>query len=187
MATAKKLINLSLAALVIIALGNIPLASAHVLKQDHGISGVLHIPPEDSPSAAVPVTLNVSFADVKNSFSLANCDCQIVVQLNGNVIQAAPLRPYFSGSTLSSTSSVEFPKPGVYTVIARGSAQDDSFPKFQLQYLVRVTAGADSPATLSNKGSSVIIIAVGSLAILALFASIAIAGGSRYKQKPQKR
>ncbi len=190
MRTAGKLIRTSsliIAILSVFFISSSQPVMAHVLKQDHGISGVLHIPPEDNPQAGETVRLNVAFADKKNSFSLANCDCRAVIKLNGKTMQTVPLRPYFSGSTLNSTSTVTFPAIAVYDVALLGTSRNNSFPAFQLNYLVRVATSATSPAAASDttKGASVIIIAAGSLAILALFAYVAIASGPRYKKKPQ--
>lgn len=164
-----------------------PLATAHVLTQNNGISGVLHIPPEDNPPANTPVRLGVSFADTSNKFSLTNCDCKIILQRNGKVVKTLPIKPYFKGSSLSGLATAAFPEVGAYYVIVKGTSTDGSFEAFQLEYLVRVTGNSASNTTSvqSDAGTSVIIISLGSLVILILFAYIAIQSGPRYKSQPK--
>jgi hypothetical protein len=162
-------------------------AAAHVLKQDNGISGVLHIPPEDDPSAAQPTELNLSFGDARDAFSLADCNCTVVVKTStgagsiARVVETAPLHPYYSDSTLDSKTSVTFPTIGVYNVIVKGSARDSKFPAFQLDYLVRVATSADgSTAPANNNGTAVVFISVSSLIILGMIAYTNMRVGGRY-------
>lgn len=144
--------------------------AAHVLKQDHDISGVLHIAPDDAPVAAEPTVLDVSFGDAKNAFNLTNCDCQVMVKKDTRAVQTVTLRPSLAGSTLNSTATVQFPVIGVYDVIVRGSAKDGSFPAFQLDYPARVATTAGGSRASSNNVIIVVIIGLGGLAILSLFA-----------------
>jgi hypothetical protein len=177
------IVSLSFGALLLVVCGTTGLAAAHVLKQDNGISGVLHIPPEDNPQAGQPTELDVAFGSTNNTFSLADCNCQIITKSRNQVLQTVTPQPYLSGATLASRATVQFPQAGVYDVIVKGRAKDGTFNAFQLDYLVRVTApaGATSP---SNNGSSVVIISAGSLVILILVAYNAIQSGQRYKPKP---
>lgn len=154
-------------------------AAAHVLKQDQGISAVLHIPPEDAPRADTPVKLKISFADTQDAFSLKNCNCQAVIKLNEKAVQTAPIRLSPKELALQGEANVKFPKAGVYEISIQGMPKDGSFTEFQLEYSVKVSAAAS--AGVGSKGTSVIIIAVGGLIVLGLFAYLAIAGGNRYK------
>ncbi|MGC1176474.1 MAG: hypothetical protein WA843_00225 [Candidatus Saccharimonadales bacterium] len=177
-------IVLSMTALFLI--GSNGVARAHVLKQDNGISGVLHIPPEDNPEAGQPTTLEVSFGDAKNAFSLQHCDCRALVKNNGQLVRTAALRPALAGATLNATTSVQFPVIGVYDVIVEGVPKDGTFHAFQLDYLVRVVGGTPSDASGST-GSSVVIVGVGSLIVLCMVAYSAIQRGGRYTLSDSKR
>lgn len=165
------------------------IASAHVLKQDHGISAVLHIPPEDAPVAGVPTTLNVSFADTKNAFNLANCNCQVILKLDETVVQTTAITLVSQNANMQGRSTVKFPQAGAYEIAVRGTAKNGSFPEFALEYPVHVSA-AGKAAQSGSKGMSVILIAAGSLIIIGLLAYLIIAGGGRYASssvdKPRK-
>lgn len=175
-------------ALLLVAFLVVPLPlSAHVLKQDGPISGVLHMPPSDAPSAGASQKLGIAFGDPKNTFNINKCQCKVVLQLNDKAVQTVSLKPYFKDSKLSSTSEVMFPSIGIYDVLIKGSATDESFADFQLDYVVRVATSADgSQASIQGDGTSILIIAAGSLVILAMFAHISIKAGTCYKPKPNK-
>ncbi len=183
----KKLLHiasLTLSLLLMAGFGTTGLAAAHVLKQDNGTSGVLHIPPEDNPQAGQPTELDIAFGNQANAFSLQDCVCKVMIKSNDQVLQTVQLEPYASGATLDSKATVRFPAAGVYDVIISGSAKDGRFHAFQLNYLVRVTGVANAPGT--NNGASVIIISAGSLIILAMIAYSAVKAGQRYQRKPAK-
>jgi hypothetical protein len=181
-----KRLLLSLPVLLIVVFGTTSLASAHVLKQDNGIDGILHIPPEDNPEAGQPTEMDEAFSDQQNRFSLPDCDCMMSVMSNGKVLQKVALQPYFSGSTLDSKATVQFPSIGIYNVSVTGSAKDHKFPNFTLDYLVRVAVNANGTGATANDGGDVLIIGVGALAILGLFAYTGISAGERYKKKGDK-
>ncbi len=160
-------------------------ASAHVLKTSNGVSGVLHIPPDDNPPAGQPVKLGITFASANHSFNLANCDCSAVVKNNGTAIQTMALRPALDGATVDAEATVEFPAANVYDVFVKGSAKDGSFSAFQLDYVVRVSGvPAGSQVSASRKGGDILVISAGSLAVLGLVAYTTISYGGRYQPKP---
>lgn len=181
----KKLLQsliIGLLAAPLVAWAITPLAAAHVLKQDNGISAVLHIPPEDNPEAAQPTELELAFGDDGGKFSLPNCDCGVVVTRGSQTVQTVALHPV-GQSRLNATATVRFPSIGVYHVLIEGSAKDGAFGAFKLDYLERVPVSAAVPPTGNTAGANVLIIGAGSLIALGMFAYDAIGRGGRYKAK----
>ncbi len=174
--------SLALATLVLVVLATSQPVSAHVLKEDHGISAVLHIPPEDNPKAGTESQLELSFADSRQAFTLNHCRCQVSLKRSEKIIQTAALTPSGNSSSVG-TANVNFPVIGNYEVAIAGTATDKSFPAFDLEFPVRVTTSIEGGG-LNSKGLSIIAIAAGSLVMLALLAYSVIAAGSRYKPKP---
>lgn len=164
-------------------------ASAHVLRQNNGISGVLHIPPNDDPTAGVPTKLGVSFANKTRNFSLQDCNCTVALQLDGKTVQTATPTPALAGATLDSFSTVTFPQVGVYTVHVTGSSKTNVFPDFTLDYPVRVATdargGMANVTKTSNGSMTPIIIGLGSFALIAIVAYAAIGEGGRYAPAPE--
>jgi hypothetical protein len=111
-------------------------ASAHVLKTDGTIGVVLHIQPDDNPTAGVVTTYQLAFDDTSGQFNLKNCDCGVSVQQNGATIDTGPL---VVSSSLASTDTYTFKTPDVYTLVISGKPKSgNSFQPFSLSYLVRV-------------------------------------------------
>jgi hypothetical protein len=184
-------LKLSLVMLPLLLLAAPGIASAHVLKQDNGISAVLHIPPEDNPEAGQVTDFDLSFGDASNAFSLPDCRCQVTVKnSNGKTLYQTVPKPAQQGDTLDSVVHFNFPTIGVYNLTVSGSAIHGNFKTFQLDYLIRVATSVNGPAlaTGSGQGSEVLIISVGSLAILAMFAYTGMRAGGRYvTQSASKR
>jgi hypothetical protein len=182
---------LALAA-VLVALPGIGLgtASAHVLKQSNGISGVLHIPPDDNPKAGEVTTLGISFGDKTGAFGLQDCDCKVAIAQDGKTLQTVVPVPALEGATLDSYSKVTFPKVGVYDVVATGTSKTGAFPTFKLDYAVRVAsaAGGDLASTTASSSTNLtpIIIGLGTFALIAVVAYGAIGQGGRYAPEPVK-
>jgi hypothetical protein len=171
--------SFSLSLALIATIGIPGLAAAHIHKQDNGISGELHIPPEDKPQAHQPTELDIVFGDAANKFSLPDCNCQLSVKQNGRVRQTVQLQPYTSGATFDSKATVQFPAAGVYEVVVQGSAKDGMFQAFQLDYSVSVAANSADITSAPHKRTALLVIAAGSLIILIMVAySVA--------QKPRK-
>jgi hypothetical protein len=162
---------------------SVGVASAHVLKEDNGISAVLHIDPDDDPIAAQPTPVGVAFS-ADGGFSLQDCNCYVHIVSDGQTIQTDAINPGEPGATLTAVSSVQFPKIGVYDLIVGGSAKDGKFPTFKLDYLERVATSADAPATSSSSnGSSVLIISAGSIVLLSMIGFTTIRRNGRYAPK----
>ena len=182
------ILGLGLGVLLIVSYGTVGLAAAHVLKQDNGISGVLHIPPEDNPAAGQSTELDESFGDAKDAFTLQDCNCGVVVRQGNRVLQTVKLTPHFSDSTLDAKfATVRFPSIGIYDVIVQGNAKNGAFNNFTLDYLVRVAVSANGSSASSSNGTQVLILGAGALAILGLFAYTYIRAGGRYKMAPAKK
>ncbi len=165
-------------------------AKAHVLKQNNGISGVLHIPPIDEPNAGELTKLDISFGDQTSGFNLQDCDCKVSIARDGKILQTVLPEPALQGATLESVSRVTFPKVGVYDIIATGSDKAGTFPSFKLTYTVRVASGEGAVTTspvksMTNSGPTMLIVGVGSFAVLAMLAFVAIGQGGRYTTTPE--
>jgi hypothetical protein len=175
-------LSLSLLALPLLILALPAAATAHVLKQDNGISAVLHIPPDDNPQAGQSTELDLSFGDDANAFSLTDCHCLVTIESDSSkIIYRAVPQPALKGATLDSIAHVTFPTVGVYHLTVSGSATHGNFKPFSLDFLVRVAGAVGGTATMtSRKGDEIIIISLGSLAILGLFAYTNMRAGGRY-------
>jgi hypothetical protein len=165
--------------LILVFLSPLP-ASAHVLKENNGISAVLHMPPDDDPVAGRPVELDLSFGDDSGHFSLLLCDCELQVSGNGRTIYRAAPRPAVNGANLDSFTMVTFPAAGAYDLHVSGTPRGGNFRPFKFDYVIRVTNPAD--ASSQGQGLAVLIISAGSLAILVLIAQNGISSGDKYKR-----
>lgn len=187
-----KLIKHSLLGLALVlaltTLATSSVAEAHVLKQNNGIAGVLHIPPNDDPQAGEVTTIGVSFADKKGAFSLQDCDCKVELEQNDKILQTVTPEPALAGATLDSYSKITFPRVGDYHIHASGSAKDGAFSSFDLEYEIHVASGlgaatATKPVgSKSNSGATMLVVSIGSLFALAMVAFVAIGQGGRYKK-----
>ena len=114
-------------------------ASAHVLKTDGAIGAILHIQPDDNPTAGKPVSYTLSFNNGAGGFRLSDCNCAVTVLKNGKMIGTKSLAAA-SGSL--STNTYTFPQAGVYTLRVSGTPKGDGgFQPFTFSYDVRVGGG----------------------------------------------
>jgi hypothetical protein len=134
---------------------------AHILKLDHGISAVLHIPPDDMPQAGEVTKLDIAYGDIHDSFSLQDCDCQVHIKKDEKVIQSTTPQPALPGATLNSDISVTFPDGGDYEVAVDGSARDGAFPDFELEFPVRVKPVPVTSIPARNVAASLSFIGLG--------------------------
>ncbi len=158
-------------------------AGAHDLKQDNGISVVLHIPPEDNPKAGQLTELELSFGDNKDAFTLQDCDCQVMVKHGSRILQTLTPEPAQTGATLDSKVYVQFPNIGVYDIVVAGKARDATFGTFSLDYSVPVATSNSGARVSSGQGSEILLISSGSLITLTVLAYGAIKQGGRYRSK----
>lgn len=166
-------------AIVLLPLGT---AQAHVLREDHGISGVLHMPPSDEPRANESTDLYISFGDKTGALNLADCNCNLQVSKDGNQLATVPLRPR---AKLSAAGTYTFPTVGVYDVVATGTPKNSAFPAFRLTYIVRVASDVRTTASLERKNSNTVflIVSFGVLAGIALLANAGLRDSGRYSKK----
>jgi hypothetical protein len=159
-------------------------ASAHVLKEDQGVSAVLHIPPDDSPAAGEPTELDLSFGDDAHTFSLPDCNCQVIITQGTRTVLRTVPKPAVEGATLDSIITVTFPEIGVYNVGVTGSAKQGTFHSFKLNYVVRVATVANGTRTAAGHGGEIAIVGLGSIAILSLLAYTNLHARGRDRPKP---
>jgi hypothetical protein len=124
---------------MLVALGLPAIASAHVLKVDGHIGAVLHINPDDNPTAGDSTGYVMSFEDDTGKFSLPKCNCAVSIIDNGKTLATGPLHP---SNDEASENHYTFQAPAVYTMRFTGSPkQPGTFQPFRLDYEVRVTNG----------------------------------------------
>lgn len=168
-------LSLSLASMFV---GVLPV-SAHVLKKDNGVAGVLHIVPDDNPIAGEPTKIGISFSNTQ-SFDLGSCNCNVMVQDAGRILQTKQLVPAQEGATLESAATLTFPSMKVYDIVVVGSAKDGSFKDFKLVYSTRIASNTSGVQTSHGDSSQIIVAAIGSLLILAMVAANNVWQGDRY-------
>jgi hypothetical protein len=178
-----KQITLSMLSIIFVICYWQGIAAAHVLKEDHGIAAILHMPPDDNPVAGQQTELDFSFGDDAQRFSLQTCDCTVSVKHNSQLIQKSRPKPAVSNAPLDGIVMANFPQTGVYDVVVDGHPNNSEFQAFQLTYTVRVATAANNA---TGKGSEILIIGAGSLAILVLVAYNNIQSGGRYAMPPPK-
>jgi hypothetical protein len=137
-------------------------ASAHVLRQDGTITGVLHIAPYDHPVSNTPVTYmfeQLSDSNPSSPFSRQGCDCIITISQDGTTLNT---------TALASKNTFTFPRAGIYTLQLDGKpSQSAQFADFSLSYTIRVSQGTPPRAT----AISPVVWIGGGAAILAIIAT----------------
>ena len=130
----------SLLTLAVLAWLAVPVTvSAHVLRTDGDIGAVLHINPDDNPTAGDPTDYVISFADDTGKFSLSQCLCSVAVMQAGRTITRRSLA-HSQGAV--SENRYTFVRPAVYTLRVTGMPRTPgAFQPFTLDYEVRVTSG----------------------------------------------
>jgi hypothetical protein len=132
--------------MVVAALGWPLAASAHIVKDDGTIEGLLHISPNDDPVAAQASTLGFSITDASGRFAATACDCRIAVKVDGKQKLGRTVAPSEVLSDGAVLVNYTFPYQGVYTIVLEGKPkQADGFSAFKLTYDVRVAQGPVKP------------------------------------------
>ena len=153
-----------IAVLMFICLQPAPV-SAHSLKIDGTMAGILHTNPDDNPLSGIPTDYVLFLYDNSGSFSPALCNCTITMKEHGRTIASQPLELNSQGIP---GGAFTFPKADTYDVVVHGSPnQSGAFDPFTLDYTLRVEPG---PGV--DKISSTRIAAL--LAGTALLAAIAV-------------
>lgn len=177
------LLSLLVVGLVTLSIGQ-GRAAAHELKENNGVSAVLHVPPDDNPVSGKQTLLYFGFDSNNPTFNLAYCKCQVSFQASDNRQQTTPITPDSEDPT-NGYANVTFEKPGAYVLKIRGLASDQPDDYFNFEYTLRVAAGATAAETLSRKTASlqVILLSVTALVILGAAASEMIRRGDHYGRK----
>ena len=156
-------------------------ADAHVLKTDGPIGAVFHIEPDDSAISGKLTTYSLVFQDTSGKFKPDNCICTVAIQENGQTISAQPLR---ITNALASTGTYTFPAPDAYSLLVSGKPKDhDSFQLFELTYLVRVSAGADTPTNNERPFPLLLWLGIGMLIGLVLLGAYATSKTDKIENK----
>lgn len=104
---------------------------AHILETDRAISAVMHIDPDDTPTAGSQSALEFEIQDKTGKFSLVNCNCTVSIQEEGKVI--------YSHTITKQPLPYSFAKPDTYTIILAGFPKTmDAFQRFRLVYTATV-------------------------------------------------
>jgi hypothetical protein len=120
-------------------------ASAHVLKLDGSIAGILHInPDDDTPVAGKSTDYIIEFDDDANQFTLPQCDCTVSV-VNTNDNKTIATEPLVVTSSKISENHYTFSDSGIYNLRFTGAPkQANGFQPFTLTYTVTVASQSSS-------------------------------------------
>ncbi len=167
-----------------LSLGLGGIASAHVLKQDNGLYGILHIQPDDSPSAGHPTQLVFYFGSnlPQYTFALSDCQCEARLIENGATLSTTPITSE-GGSDTVGQAIVTFPKLAVYSIVVTAHPKDTAFPAFALTYPTRVDQSNTAPGQHSRNVIEYAILGLGILGLLA----IAIWQAASRKRPPSRQ
>lgn len=150
---------------------------AHVLKQDNGVSVMLHIPPYDHPAAGVNTNLEVSLALANDPLDISGCSCSVLIQNNNMNIATIPIEASEMDANRGLASFV-FPNSGVYTAIIEGSSLKDIHYRFRVSYqlIVAPSSAQTSQSTMTKKilPVSIIVIGIGSFAVFCVLVVVRI-------------
>jgi len=173
--------------MAIVGTANTPVA-AHELKEDNGVSAVLHISPDDNPKSGQDTLLYFAFDAENPKFDLVYCKCQVSFQATDNRLSTTSITPV-DAEPGSGYAKVKFDKPGVYALDVRGMASDVATDKFEFTFTVRVVAGTSPAKAASDTAASIQIIALSitSLIIIGVIGSSMIRSGTHYDTHPKRK
>lgn len=146
-AVSKHAWRIALAITVCASIAITPMASAHVLRSDHGVAAELHIEPYDHPISGRSTMYDLEFDDVPADFTLNSYDITVtILGHSGTVIDRKLLLPANADQI---SDSYIFPGAADYTLRVQGAThQGDAHPSFTLDYPVHVQAAAQPAATV---------------------------------------
>lgn len=131
---------IALFAVGILTVAYVQPAQAHVLATDGDQGAVLHILPDDDPTAGVTTTYELAFSGAKN-FNLSDCGCTVSYTLNDAIVDTETIHPV---AATTSSNQYTFKKPGVYELVVEGVPKNGAdFQAFSLNYSVRVKTAND--------------------------------------------
>ncbi len=132
------MLKILLVAVVGLAIGHV--ATAHELISDKTISAILHIDPNDVPTAGRPSSISYELKDSSGRFRINACDCTVHIRLGGQEIFSQLLAKEQAVNSLE-TSPVDFtfPRPDHYEVSLIGQPlTTGAFQRFALSHKVLV-------------------------------------------------
>jgi hypothetical protein len=120
-----------------LAIMHSPAASAHILRTDGEVSAEIHIPPYDHPLSGEPTIYLISFEKTPETFTIADCICNVTIIKQGRTLAAKTLAMLDGGE---SENSYTFPEAGDYTLRLYGSPkQAGQFANFILDFPAHVS------------------------------------------------
>lgn len=127
---------------------------AHVLETNGSVGAVIHISPDDDPTAGEQSDFFFEFKDKENKFKPQDCNCTITIYQSGKEIHSQPLFQNNTNPTLTSTSvSYTFPQKDVYILKITGKPlQASKFTPFTLTYDIRVAK--ETTQQVNTQGAS---------------------------------
>jgi len=152
-------------------------ASAHQLKGNNGYTAVMHIDPDDDPTAGEPTVLNFLIGKDKGSYNQNDYDISVAISSDGQPTDHVVVAPAVFGNAGDGKADYTFPRLNVYTLTLTGHRKANPSDSFKMAFTVRV---ASQTATAKGDTSDVLILSAGSLVILGLAAYVAIVRGGRY-------
>jgi hypothetical protein len=153
---------------------------AHVEAGNNGVLAVMHIVPDDSPTAGKPTIINFAFGGTANDFSILTCGCKLQVTQDSKQV-ASSLVEAADETITNGVTSVTFPDEDVYKLAVTGTA---GARHFAIPFLVRVNPAGGSANTAA--GTNVLMVGLASLALVAVIAYYYISKGGRYAAKTTK-
>jgi hypothetical protein len=136
-------------------------AFAHNVQTSGNVAALFHVAPNHSPKASEPS--KVWFALTKQggeAIALDQCNCQITVYRNQQVVFEPPLSPLNAERYQALPSAVVlFPKEGIYQVEIKGTPKKEGdFEAFKFSYDVTVQPGkmAQTPSINESPLSAVL-------------------------------
>lgn len=167
--------------------GNVGVASAHSIRQNNGYSAVMHIDPDDEPSAHEPNTINFLISRDHGSYNQNDYKITVGIAANKKSLATLRLEPEVFGNAADGVAHYVFPAIDTYAVQLHGVSLTNSADAFTMDFKVRV---ADNATTIggsrnaSNKtGAQALIFGSSGLVLLIVLAYLAISRGGRYKSK----
>ena len=167
--------------------GTTGLASAHSIEQNNGYSAVMHIDPDDEPSAHAPNVLNFLISKQNGSYNQNDYNITVGVGANGKSLAKLRLEPEGFGNAADGTAHYTFPSIAAYTINLHGVSLTDVTDKFDMNFEVRVADSVVSGKSVANKtgntATQTVLLGGLGIVLLSAVAYTAISRGKRYDPK----
>jgi hypothetical protein len=154
-------------------------SGAHTVKTASDVAATFHLEPSHNPKAGEPSQVWFALTKIGGAVvPLQNCDCQLVVQQNGQPI-AQPTLQAINAEQYQGIpgSDVIFPAVGIYTLELNGKAKNGSdFQPFKFSYEVTVQPGKSPNHSPPRPASSAQNATVESIGIMGWIIGGAIGG-----------